>query len=99
MVESGPVRAADGKPVVEGVTYFDHPANPGFPSKWHVRSDGWMGASPCRDGDLVIRRNEPLVVRYLLVPYRSSDGLPATSHYPEKPFIPHHSDTGSANYV
>lgn len=63
---SGPVRAADGKPAVGGVTYFDHPANPSFPSKWHVRADGWMGSRLCHDGDFVIRRDEPLVVRYLL---------------------------------
>ena len=26
----------------EGITYFDHPGNPGYPTGWHVRSDGWM---------------------------------------------------------
>ena len=50
----------------EGVTYFDHPANASYPSKWHVREDGWMGASVCRDGPRTIRREEPLVLRYLL---------------------------------
>ena len=37
----------------EGITYFDHPTNPGQPTKWHVRSDGWMGASPCMDLSLI----------------------------------------------
>jgi hypothetical protein len=63
---SGPVRGADGEAAVEGVTYFDHPVNPGFPARWQVRSDGWMGASLCRDNDIVLRQESPLVARYLL---------------------------------
>ncbi len=57
---------------IEGVTYFDHPKNPGFPAKWHVRDDGWMGASACRDQALLIRREEPLVLRYLLHVHRGA---------------------------
>ncbi|MDP7050874.1 MAG: PmoA family protein, partial [Verrucomicrobiota bacterium] len=34
--------------VTEGITYFDHEKNPSYPSHWHVREDGWMGASLCR---------------------------------------------------
>jgi hypothetical protein len=52
--------------VIEGVTYFDHPSNPAFPAKWHVREDGWMGASACRDAPLVTTRDAPLHLRYLL---------------------------------
>lgn len=59
---SGPKRSG-GK---EGITYFDHPGNPHTPSKWHVREDGWMGASLCRDEGLTITKDEPLVLRYLL---------------------------------
>ncbi|MFQ5734932.1 MAG: PmoA family protein [Planctomycetaceae bacterium] len=64
---SGPVRTAD-KSVAgqEGVTYFDHPANPGHPLSWHVREDGWMGASICRNGAVTTTRKRPLVVRHLL---------------------------------
>src|SRR5690606_2385055 len=40
---SGPVPTGG----VEGIAYFDHPANPHYPTRWHVRSDGWMGASLC----------------------------------------------------
>jgi hypothetical protein len=50
----------------EGVTYFDHPSNPGHPTKWHVREDGWMGASVCLDGPLTTTKKSPLVLRYLL---------------------------------
>lgn len=52
--------------VTEGITYCDHPENPGHPARWHVRDDGWMGASACRDGGLITTREKPLCVRYLL---------------------------------
>ncbi len=51
---------------IEGVTYMDHPANVSFPSKWHVREDGWMGACACRDQGCVTTRSEPLQLSYLL---------------------------------
>lgn len=51
---------------IEGITYFDHPANVGSPTHWHVREDGWMGASACFAEPLVTTRANPLVLRYLL---------------------------------
>lgn len=66
---SGPVVLNDEserKTAWEGITYFDHPQNPTYPAKWHVRSDGWMGASGCRDEGLITTRMEPLRLRYLL---------------------------------
>jgi hypothetical protein len=72
---SGPVASGRRKPadqvasletVIEGITYFDHATNPGYPAHWHVREDGWMGASFNRTGSYVIRREKPLVLRYLL---------------------------------
>lgn len=59
---SGPVPKGD----VEGITFFDHPSNPGHPVKWHVREDGWMGASVCMDGPITTTRKQPLMLRYLL---------------------------------
>lgn len=50
----------------EGITYFDHPSNPGYPSFWHVREDGWMGASPCMQGSLTTKKSASLRLRYLL---------------------------------
>jgi hypothetical protein len=50
----------------EGITFFDHPQNPGHPTRWHVREDGWMGASACFDGPVTTTREEPLTLRYLL---------------------------------
>ena len=71
---SGPTMPASENPdpnspagdVVEGITYFDHPQNPGFPNHWHVREDGWMGASPCMQGPLQTTKANPLRVRFLL---------------------------------
>ena len=59
---SGPAPNGD----FEGITYFDHPSNPRFPARWHVREDGWMGASTCMDESLVVTKKEPLSLRYLL---------------------------------
>ncbi|MEW4528965.1 PmoA family protein [Maioricimonas sp. JC845] len=75
---SGPVRVAGepGRTVVEGITFFDHPGNPRHPAKWHVREDGWMGASACRDEGLLATRETPLRLRYLL--HVHSGGADAT---------------------
>lgn len=54
----------------EGITYFDHPTNPGHPSHWHVRTDGWMGSSLNFREPLVITKAKPLTVRYLLHAHR-----------------------------
>jgi len=57
---SGPIE--NGK--IEGITLFDHPANPNHPSYFHVRNDGWMGASLTYDGPRKISPDKPLHVRY-----------------------------------
>jgi hypothetical protein len=59
---SGSVDAA----TTEGLTYFDHPHNASYPSKWHVRDDGWMGASVCRDAPVMLYREQPTTWRYLI---------------------------------
>ena len=58
--------ASDSKTVTEGITYFDHPSNPSHPTHWHVREDGWMGASACFAEPLTTTKAAPLVLRYLL---------------------------------
>lgn len=50
----------------EGITYFDHPSNPRYPTRWHVRRDGWMGASFCMDEAFDVTQSKPLRLRYLL---------------------------------
>ncbi|HVJ68851.1 MAG TPA: PmoA family protein [Caulifigura sp.] len=73
MDDSGPMpkTLADGSraAVMEGITLFDHRTNPRFPSSWHVRDDGWMGPSVCHSAPLVVRRSQPLMLRYLLHPH------------------------------
>jgi len=57
---SGPI--TDDK--LEGVTLFDHPQNPNFPSYFHVRNDGWMGASLTFDRPRKTDSAKPLHLRY-----------------------------------
>jgi hypothetical protein len=54
----------------EGITYFDHPDNPRYPTHWHVREDGWMGASVCLNDRIETTKQQPLVLRYLLQAHR-----------------------------
>lgn len=66
---SGPVAVGTGedrRSVTEGITFHDHPANPRYPTAWHVRADGWMGASFCLEEAFTILQDQPLVLRYLL---------------------------------
>ena len=69
---SGVVRNRAGKHVKAGLTYFDHPKNPDHPARWHVRADGWMGASLCGRQSLVLSKQAPLTVRYLLHLHRGT---------------------------
>jgi hypothetical protein len=49
---------------VDGVTWFDHPANPRYPTSWHVRDDGWMSAAFCLRDGYQLERASPLRLRY-----------------------------------
>ena len=51
---------------IEGITYFDHPSNPGQPTGWHVRDDGWLCASPCMKAAITTTKEAPMTLRYLL---------------------------------
>jgi hypothetical protein len=61
---SGPTNREGNQ--IEGITYFDHPSNPGQPTTWHVRDDGWLCASPCMKSPIVTTTQNPLSLRYLL---------------------------------
>lgn len=66
---SGRVASGMGKQrktVVEGITFFDHPSNPRYPTHWHVREDGWMGASFGMKEGYKITAAKQLTLRYLL---------------------------------
>ena len=69
---SGPIENG----VIEGITLFDHPSNPNHPSYFHVRNDGWMGASLTYDAPREVTPDKPLHVRYGL--YVHSDMKPPT---------------------
>jgi len=57
---SGPITGKS----IEGITLMDHPQNPNHPSVFHVRNDGWMGASLTFDGPRAIDPDKPLGLRY-----------------------------------
>jgi hypothetical protein len=57
----------------EGISYLDHPDNFGYPSRWHVREDGWMGSSLCMKQSLVLQRSNPLRLRYGLFVHGAAD--------------------------
>ncbi len=56
----------DRKNVVEGITFFDSPNNDRYPTNWHVRQDGWMGAAYGLKEKARISHSEPMTLRYLL---------------------------------
>ena len=60
---SGP--SGPGK--VEGICVMDHPSNPHHPTPWHVRGDGWIGASFNRESSHGVARDHPLSLRYRLL--------------------------------
>ncbi len=51
---------------IEGIALLDHPGNPNHPSYFHVRNDGWMGASFSYDALRTLRPGEKLKLRYAL---------------------------------
>lgn len=79
---SGPIVSGTGDDrtaATEGITYFDHPSNVSYPSRWHVREDGWMGASVCRNEPVMTTIEKPLTLRYLLHVHAGEyDGVLAT---------------------
>jgi hypothetical protein len=61
----------------EGLTLMDHPDNPNHPSFFHVRDDGWMGASLTFDAPRVLEPGQPLQLRYGLYVHA---GVPDIEH-------------------
>ena len=49
---------------LEGLTLLDHSDNPRHPAVFHVRNDGWMGASLTFSNSMDLRKGAPLKVRY-----------------------------------
>ncbi|MER3416838.1 MAG: hypothetical protein C4297_11590 [Gemmataceae bacterium] len=77
--------------LLEGIAYYDHPANPRHPTPWHVREDGWLCASLCMNEPITTTRDRPLILRYLLFVHRGGaepnrldyvfNEFKATTHY------------------
>jgi len=46
---------------------MDHPSNPNHPAHWHVRADGWIGASFNHESTYGLAKDHPLSLRYRLL--------------------------------
>ncbi|PQO30336.1 hypothetical protein DTL21_23545 [Bremerella cremea] len=57
---SGPIAPATN----EGITLMNHRDNPTFPSAFHVRNDGWMGATMSYEKPVQLKQGESLLLRY-----------------------------------
>ncbi len=65
------------------------PGNPHHPTPFHVRNDGWMGASLTFPGEIVIPPGQPLRLRYALYVHA---GIPPVEALQRRwdDFSPHH---------
>ncbi len=57
---SGPIAAEQ----TAGIMLMDHPKNPGHPTPFHVRNDGWMGVCLTLNDPITITPDKPLRLRY-----------------------------------
>jgi len=63
---SGPVTADEWN----GIAVFDHPANRGYPTGWHVRDDGWFCAAPSFLAPIELDAGERIELRYRILLHR-----------------------------
>lgn len=84
---SGPVRPEEWN----GIAVFDHDRNPHHPCFWHVRDDGWIGASLCHEQEITVSEANPLAVRYRILLHHgdAADGAVAARYesYLEPPEV------------
>jgi hypothetical protein len=52
--------------VVNGLAVFDHPDNPRFPTAFHVRNNGWVGASFCMEEAYELPKGQTITLKYRL---------------------------------
>jgi len=57
---SGPITDT----AVEGITLMNHPNNFNYPSAFHVRDDGWMGATVSFQNPIELKKGESITQRY-----------------------------------
>ena len=65
----------DFEKVDEGITLMDHPSNPNHPSVFHVRNDGWMGASLTFGAARTIEPGKSLQLHYGLYMHGGQPGV------------------------
>jgi hypothetical protein len=68
---------------LEGIAIFDHPKNPNHPSVFHVRDDGWMGASFSFAAPVELGKGKTLRLRYGLYVHDTLTPAALESHWGE----------------
>lgn len=58
-----------------GLAVFDHPDNPRFPAAFHVRNNGWIGASFCMEEPYELAQGQTLTLKYRLYAHDSDATL------------------------
>ncbi len=67
---------------IHGVTVMDHPSNANHPTLWHVRNDGWMGASFSLKGPVTLAKDKALRLLYAVLVHDGACEPPALErHY------------------
>jgi Family of unknown function (DUF6807) len=66
---------------VNGITLLDHPGNPRHPAAYHVRGDGWMGASFCVEEPYVLKKGDTLRLRYRLYAHAARSPEQIDAHW------------------
>ena len=61
---SGPIAPGEQGDIAAGITLMDHPSNPNFPAKFHVRNDGWMGVCTTGKEAIAVEPGKPRHFRY-----------------------------------
>lgn len=79
---SGPITSN----AIAGITLMNHPGNPTYPSAFHVRNDGWMGATMSYQKPVELKQGESITLRYGLYVH---SGVPSREKI-EQAFIVFH---------
>lgn len=75
-----------------GVALLDHPSNPGHPTAWHCRDDGWAGAAPNKDVEIAVTPDKPLRLKYRVVLHRGADVAKRYAEFAAQPLITNQPD-------
>jgi len=64
-----------------GITVYDHPENFSYPTHWHVRNDGWMGAALFLTQGRTLKADEGLKIRFRFYLHWGDARNPVVAHH------------------